>query len=122
MNRMIVNETSSALKIASTNQRAFVFSQTLAFVASFISILVLSGWIFEIDFLKRIVPGYVMMNPTTAVLFILLSAGLWLLQSDDVRRVRIAQACGAIVLLGGLFKLFEGPRRKTGAAVFIERS
>ena len=78
-----------------------------AVIVSFISILVLIGWAFEIDFLKRIIPGYVMMNPATAIAFVLSSVALWLLQSEDVRRVRIAQVCASVVLLVGLIKLCE---------------
>ncbi len=78
-----------------------------AVIVSFISILVLVGWTFEIDFLKRIIPGYVMMNPATAIAFVLSSVALWLLQSTDARRVRLAQICAAVVLLAGFIKLCE---------------
>ncbi len=45
------------------------------------------------------------MNPAVAVTFILSGFALWLLQSSDIRRVRIARACAAVILLFGLFKL-----------------
>ncbi|MEJ7622918.1 MAG: response regulator [Pyrinomonadaceae bacterium] len=77
-----------------------------AVVVSLISILVLIGWSFEIDFLKRIVPGYVFMNPVTSVAFILSSSSLWLLQSTHARKVRFAQVCAAVVALIGLIKMF----------------
>jgi hypothetical protein len=54
-----------------------------ALIVTVISALVLVGWSFEIDFLKRIIPGYVFMNPTTAVAFVLSSIALWLLQSRN---------------------------------------
>ena len=78
-----------------------------AAIVTLISILVFAGWLFEVDFLKRIVPGYVFMNPTTAAAFILSSIALWLLQGADVRRIRLAQVCAVIVLLVGLTKLCE---------------
>ncbi|MES2568238.1 MAG: ATP-binding protein [Bacteroidota bacterium] len=37
-----------------------------------IGIMVLLGWQFQIDFLKRIIPGLVAMNPATAICFILI--------------------------------------------------
>ncbi len=78
-----------------------------AAIVSLISVLVLVGWTFEIDFLKRIIPGYVFMNPTAAAAFILSSIALWLLHSADARRIRIAQICSAVVMLVGLIKLCE---------------
>ncbi len=71
---------------------------------SLISFLVLVGWLFEVEFLKRIVPGYVFMNPTTAVMFIVLSISLWL-QSAGVKRFGIAQVGAGIAALVGLIKL-----------------
>ncbi len=76
-------------------------------IVSVISILVLIGWLLQVDFLKRIIPGYVFMNPTTAAAFILSSISLCLLTNANARRVRIAQICAALVLLIGLIKLVE---------------
>lgn len=75
-------------------------------IVSIISILVLFGWLLELDFLKRIVPGYVFMNPTTAAAFILSSLSLWLAQKKDFKSIRFAQACGCLVALTGLIKLY----------------
>jgi hypothetical protein len=58
-------------------------------IVSLISLLVIFGWMQEVDFLKRIVPGYVFMNPTTAVTFVLSSIALWLLQSTDNKLIRL---------------------------------
>lgn len=70
-----------------------------------IGVFVLAGWAFDIDVLKRIVPGYVFMNPATAVAFILSSVALWLVQSASVIEVRVARVCAAVVLLTGAVKL-----------------
>nr|MBA2620420.1 PAS domain S-box protein [Acidobacteriota bacterium] len=72
-----------------------------------IGFLVLAGWTFEIDFLKRIIPGYVWMNPATATAFVLSGIALRLVQSADERRNRIAKVCAVLVLLAGLIKLCE---------------
>ena len=63
-----------------------------AIIVSFISICVLFGWLLEVDLLKRIVPGYVFMNPTSAVAFILSSISLWLMQSADIKLVSFIKA------------------------------
>ncbi len=75
------------------------------FIVTLISLLVLFGWAFDVDFLKRIVPGYVFMNPTSAVIFILSSVSLYQLQSADARRIRIAQLCAVVIAAVGLIKL-----------------
>ncbi|MDA8339828.1 MAG: PAS domain S-box protein [Nitrospiraceae bacterium] len=77
----------------------------------FVSLLVLTGWAFNIEFLKRIIPDAVAMNPMTAVAFILSSAGLWLFRADvsDTPRLakirRTAFLCAATVALIGLVRL-----------------
>ncbi|HXG85954.1 MAG TPA: PAS domain S-box protein [Pyrinomonadaceae bacterium] len=45
------------------------------------------------------------MNPTTAVAFILSSVSLWLLQSENTKLFRTAQACAGVVALVGFIKL-----------------
>ena len=76
-----------------------------------VSLLVLAGWAFNIEFLKRVIPDAVTMNPMTAVAFILSSAGLWLSRadvSDASRLVRIRRTaflCAATVALIGLVRL-----------------
>src|SRR5438270_824674 len=41
-----------------------------------IATLVLTGWILGVESLKRLAPGFVAMNPATAVCFLLLAAAL----------------------------------------------
>ncbi len=77
-----------------------------ALIVSFISVFVLIGWSLDIDSLKRIIPGYVVMNPLTAVMLILSSTALRLLQSPNIRLVRLAQACAAVSAIAGLLQLF----------------
>ena len=75
---------------------------------AFVSLFVLAGWAFNIEFLKRVFPDAVAMNPLTAVAFILSSAGLWLSRGDvsDSPRLagirRTAFLCAATVALIGL--------------------
>ncbi|MEJ7819100.1 MAG: hypothetical protein WKF44_02225, partial [Rubrobacteraceae bacterium] len=67
----------------------------------------LLGWTFEVDVLKRILPGLVAMNPTTALAFIAAGLALWLLRTAavDPRSRRVAQVLAFIVALVGLIKL-----------------
>ena len=44
--------------------------------------VVLAGWTFDIEPLKRVVPGLVAMNPATALAFILAGTSLWLLREE----------------------------------------
>jgi two-component system sensor histidine kinase/response regulator len=105
MNAPIYNTTVPALKNSVTFQRLSAVPFWLAAVVSLISVSVLMGWTFDIDFLKRIIPGYVFMNPTTAVAFVLSSIALWLVQDAGFRRIRAAQICAAVVTAVGLIKL-----------------
>jgi PAS domain S-box-containing protein len=76
-----------------------------AFIVVLISVTVIAGWAFGVDFLKRIIPGYVVMNPMTAVMFVVSSFCLLLQQSDDARKIHFGQV-GACVFGGvGLIKL-----------------
>ena len=83
-----------------------------ALAAVVIGVCVLAGWLFELEFLKRIAPGLVAMNPATAVAFVLAGASLALfLQSphgrDQKSRALIltARLCALVVALIGLAKL-----------------
>jgi PAS domain S-box-containing protein len=80
--------------------------------------LVLLGWAADIEPLKRIRPGWVAMNPTTALLFLLAAAALWGLRVPSVASVApnprilasrrgLAQALAALVALAGAIKLCE---------------
>src|ERR1017187_8594978 len=93
-----------------TNTGKTAFAAALATVI--IGAGVLAGWLFELEFLKRIAPGLVAMNPVTAAAFILAGASLALfLQSprgkDQKSRVLIltARLCALVVTLIGLAKL-----------------
>ncbi len=98
-------QTEPALQTATTGRQISAVPSCVAASVFLISVLVLIGWWLDIDFLKRIVPGYVFMNPVSAAAFILSSASLWLLQSTDARKVRYAQFCAVVVALIGLIKL-----------------
>ena len=69
--------------------------------------LVLAGWALEVEAFKRMLPGFVAMNPATALFFIIVGVGLALSvkRREGVASPRLATACGAVVLVGAAIKL-----------------
>jgi signal transduction histidine kinase len=59
-----------------------------SFFAVGVGLLVLVGWQFDVESLKRVLPGFVAMNPATAILFIVCGVSLFL--SVQFRESRIA--------------------------------
>lgn len=76
-------------------------------IAILVGCSVLVGWTLDVDVLKRILPGLVAMNPTTAIAFVLAGMSLWLLRAQTTasRLRRIAQGLAFAVALVGLIKL-----------------
>ena len=62
------------------------FSGVAGAVAVVVGCLVLAGWVFDVDLLKRVVPGLVAMNRATALAFVVSGASLWLRRTDEVAR------------------------------------
>lgn len=69
--------------------------------------LVLLGWGLDIELLKRILPGLVAMNPTTAVCFIALGVSLSIVRKQQVSLParRMAQTLALVAALAGLIKI-----------------
>ncbi|MGV3639182.1 MAG: PAS domain-containing protein, partial [Adhaeribacter sp.] len=63
--------------------RLIGLSRFAGILVAAIALLVLAGWKFDLEPLKRVVPGYVAMNPLTAICFLLLGIGLWLEQEPS---------------------------------------
>jgi len=83
------------------------FPATASALVICVGILVIAGWCLDVELLKRVVPGFVAMNPATALSFIL--SGLALALSIQVNRstavVSVAKVLSVIVLIMGLAKL-----------------
>lgn len=62
----------------STHRRFRQAAFFLLLIVMLSTILVLYGWQFEIEYLKRVIPGLVAMNPLTAILFLISSVTLCL--------------------------------------------
>ena len=102
--------------ILQSDPRLVSLFKSITTAASFsvvlVSLVVLTGWAFDIEVLKGVIPNAVAMNPMTAVTFILASASLWLYRADvsDASHLakirRTAFLCAATVTLIGLVRLF----------------
>ncbi|MBX3698919.1 MAG: PAS domain S-box protein [Dokdonella sp.] len=83
------------------------FATAAAYFAIIIGSLVLIGWTLGVEWLKRVAPGLVAMNPMTAVLFMLLgTALLWSEQGRPAPRRRQAKWMAALVVALGGIKLW----------------
>lgn len=83
------------------------WSYVMVSIVLLIALLVLVGWWFEIDLLKRIIPGVVAMNPLTAVCFILTASAFFLLLSPRARYRQSARILLALVAFLAVFVLVE---------------
>src|SRR3989344_515204 len=81
-------------------------------VVAAIAALVLMGWLMDMDFLKRVMPSSVAMNPLTAVSFILAGIALWISQQETDKtpsrnRILTAKICSMAVVFIGLTRLLQ---------------
>jgi hypothetical protein len=67
------------------------FTKIVSFAVSLLGCLVLLGWTFDVEFLKRIAPSLVAMNPATAIAFILAGISLWCLRDESSLRRAMAR-------------------------------
>ena len=58
----------------------------------------LTGWVLHNEILKRVLPGLVVMNPVTALCFVLAGLSLWLRWSatGEARRSPVGQTCAVV--------------------------
>jgi PAS domain-containing protein len=72
-----------------------------------VGFLVLGGWFYDVEILKRAARGFVAMNPLTAVLFILAGIGLGLsIRLDRTPAIRwVARVAALLVLIAAGLKL-----------------
>lgn len=87
-------------------------SRALGASVTIVGVLVLTGWLFDVESLKYAGPMPVPMNPVTALCFVLSGASLWCLQrsASSVRKRVGWSFAGVVVLIGGLklLALFTG--------------
>ena len=81
------------------------FSQAASVIVMAVGGLVLVGWAFDIPLLKSILPGWISMNPTTALAFIFSGLSLRLTRTGRIRY--LGKGLAVIVALVGGLKLGE---------------
>jgi PAS domain S-box-containing protein len=83
------------------------WSKYLVVVVLLIAILVLSGWVFNIDFIKRPVPHLVAMNPTSAMVFVFAGLSFLLFTSKKISNQKsiAAKILAVLVLTAGILKI-----------------
>lgn len=83
------------------------FSRIAAAAVILIGLLVVVGWAFDLEVLKRLLLGRLAMNPVTALAFILggVSLRLSVAERPDPRTRRLARATGLAVAVVGLLRL-----------------
>ena len=88
-----------------------------------IALVVLFGWTFRISFLKSILPDYVVMNPTTVLLFIISSLTLWIHQINDKHnRTRLVNLLSVFIVIIATIRLTGfNPRFDIGIDQFLFR-
>jgi PAS domain S-box-containing protein len=81
----------------------------LTIIAGIVPLLVMAGWQYNIEMLKRPVPGLMSMNPVAALCFILSAGLLWLLIKKDHSKIapRFVKTVSPVIAITGLLKLFS---------------
>jgi len=81
----------------------------VAVVAGAVGVIVILGWLFDLDVLKSVLPGLTAMKVNTALGFILSGVALWGIQNGGQgKRLRlVSQLSAGVVLLLGLLTLGE---------------
>src|SRR5205807_3991016 len=92
--------------------RFFVYSsfvQGASLIVVFLGVSVLGGWLFDIDWLKRVHPAWATMKANSAFCFICAGFSLCFLNLRPATelKLRFAQACALAVTVVGLLTLAE---------------
>jgi len=88
-----------------------------ASIVFLIGAIVLTGWTFDVDVLKGLVPGMIVTIPNTAVGFMFAGLALWMRRDDHHKASIAADVLSAVVLVFGLAMFVE---RTTGANFGID--
>src|SRR5689334_15355506 len=66
-------------------QTAFIrFSALCNAAVIAIALIVLTGWRFDVSVMRSMLPGWISMNPMSALCFLLCSVWLWILRREDL--------------------------------------
>jgi PAS domain S-box-containing protein len=84
------------------------WSKYLSVTVIAFSCFVIIGWLFNVGFLKHPFPGFVGMNPVTAILFILSGITLYLLTLEKIGQHSIFTVVLPIIIMGSGLFIFSG--------------
>ena len=87
--------------------RSAVFKHGPPIIAILVGVTVLLGWTYSIERLKRVLPGFVAMNPWTAICFVFAALALICRGLPGTHSRSFAILLAAVPLLSGALKLFE---------------
>lgn len=106
---MIESKRSDAPMVQPVVSSFHLFAVVSSAVLVLLGCMVIYGWTFDVTALKSLVPGFVAMNPATAIGFIFSGCALWLLRVErDEKKTMIptfAGVCITIVVLIALIRL-----------------
>lgn len=88
-----------------THMRLIGLSRIFIFLTVGIALAVLIGWQFSLDFLKRVFPGLVAMNPVTAVSFMMTAVAFWFIPSNHFAGQLAGRILAVIVVLTGSLRI-----------------
>ncbi|WP_191906900.1 PAS domain S-box protein [Adhaeribacter soli] len=89
-------------------RRIRFFSQVFGILVMCSGVLVLFGWVTGIEFLKRVRPQAVAMNPVTAICFIAAGWGLYLVQVNRLPKwIKTVRWLAGFIFFIGALKLFS---------------
>lgn len=79
----------------------------LSAIVAGIALLVYAGWFFDNDYLKSVFPGFISMNPTTALCFLFLAASVWLMKTESLIAYLCARVLIKVVGIIGLIRVIN---------------
>ncbi|HEY4083510.1 MAG TPA: GGDEF domain-containing protein [Burkholderiaceae bacterium] len=81
------------------------FARGAALALLAVGVVVLIGWMWNIEILRSVIPGLVPMNPVSAICFMLAGVTLFNSGGASARRSPLAVACAVLVLCVGALRL-----------------
>ena len=84
-------------------------SERISIFVFFAGCMVLVGWIFNISYLKEVIPGLQSMKANNTIVFMLLALSLWLLQQKRLndKNIKLAKFFAVVVTLIGVITFLE---------------
>src|SRR5437773_4151986 len=92
-----------SVESCSCNRNYWLMGRTGAITLIILGIAVLAGWMFHIEVLKTILPGYISMKPNTALSFMCAGVSLLLILNGRNGRQTLTRRYAAVLLSAIVF-------------------